>query len=175
MSLIEIPYKKLRVNPHDLFENQWLILTCGDLSKTDYNGMTIAWGSLGTMWHRPFVQVVVRPTRYTFEFMNKHDQFTVCAFPESQKKALNIMGTKSGRDCDKIAEAGLTPVPSINVDSPSYEEAELVFECRKIYFDDLTPQGFIDPTIDKNYPKKDYHGIYFGEVLTIRGCEKYLA
>ena len=87
MSLLEIPYTNLRLNPHDLFENQWLILTCGDFEKKDFNGMTIAWGSLGTMWHRPFVQVVVRPTRYTFDFMNRYDQFTVCAFPELQKKA----------------------------------------------------------------------------------------
>lgn len=175
MSLIEIPYQKLRVNPHNLFENRWLVLTCGDLSRNDYNGMTIAWGSLGTMWHRPFVQVVVRPTRYTFEFMNQYDQFTVCAFPESRKDALQVMGSRSGRDCDKISEAGLTPVPSGKVASPAYEEAELVIECRKIYFDDMTPQGFVDPEIERNYPKKDYHGIYFGEVLMIRGREKYLS
>ncbi len=175
MSLTEIPYEKLRVNVHNLFENQWLVLTCGDLSKSDFNGMTIAWGSLGTMWHRPFVQVVVRPTRYTFEFMNRYDQFTVCAFPESQKKALQIMGSRSGRDGDKIAAAGLTPIPSVKIASPAYEEAELIFECMKIYFDKITPQGFVDPEIDKNYPQKDYHGIYFGEVMLIRGEKKYLS
>lgn len=175
MAFIEIPYPNLRLNPHDLFENQWLVLTCGDLSKNDFNGMTIAWGSLGTMWHRPFVQVVVRPTRYTFEFMNRYDQFTVCAFPESRKKALQIMGSRSGRDCDKIAQADLTPAPSVKVASPGYEEAELIFECKKIYFDDIKSEGFLDPGIEKNYPKKDYHGVYFGEVLMIRGEKKYLS
>lgn len=175
MPLIQIPYEKLRVNVHNLFENQWLVLTCGDLSEKDYNGMTIAWGSLGTMWHRPFIQVVVRPTRYTFEFINRYEQFTVCAFPESQKKALQIMGSRSGRDGDKIGAAGLTPVPSIKIASPAYKEAELVFECKKIYFDDMTPHGFVDPEIDKNYPHKDYHGIYFGEIILIQGEEKYFS
>ena len=175
MTLHTISSPQLYVRIHDLFDNQWLILTCGDFEKGDFNGMTISWGSLGVMWSKAFAQVVVRPTRYTHTFMEKYPTFTLCAFPEEYRSALNTMGSRSGRNCDKIAEAGLTPIPSSIVSAPCYAEAELVIECRKMFFDDFKPAHFVDPSINRNYPQKDYHRIYFGEILAIRGIEKYLS
>ncbi len=175
MTLQPISCPQLSVKIHDLFDNQWFVLTCGDFEKKDFNGMTISWGSLGVMWNKPFAQVVVRPTRYTHAFMEKYPTFTLSAFSEAYRSALNIMGSRSGRDCNKIAEAELTPIQSSVVSAPCYAEAELVIECRKIFFDDFDPSHFIDPGIQKNYPQKDYHRIYFGEVLAIRGVEKYLS
>jgi flavin reductase (DIM6/NTAB) family NADH-FMN oxidoreductase RutF len=125
------------------------------------------------MWGKPFIQVVVRPVRYTYGFMEGYDTFTVSAFPPEDRKALELLGTKSGRDSDKIAQSGLTPIASTAVAAPSFAEAELVLECRKLYFDDMDPGRFVDPTIDQNYPKKDYHRIYFGELVAVLGEPKY--
>ena len=161
----------LSVKINDLWLNKWFLITSGNFEKKEFNTMTVAWGSLGIMWNRPFVQAVVRPTRYTYEFTEKYDSFTMCSFPEKYRNALKLLGTKSGRDTDKIAESGLTPIKSEAVQSPSFDEADLILECRKIYFDDIKPENFIDHSIDKNYPLKDYHRIYFGEILKIFATE----
>jgi flavin reductase (DIM6/NTAB) family NADH-FMN oxidoreductase RutF len=168
-----IPIDKLLVKAHHLWAKQWLLLTAGDFSTGDYNTMTVGWGSLGTMWGKPFAQVVVRPVRYTYGFIERYDTFTLCAFPDEFRRALNLLGTKSGRDGDKIAEAGLTPVASTRIAAPGFAEAALVLECRKIYWDDMDPSHFLDPVIDNNYPQKDYHRIYFGEILAIFGDETF--
>jgi flavin reductase (DIM6/NTAB) family NADH-FMN oxidoreductase RutF len=135
--------------------------------------MTISWGSLGVMWNKPFVQVVVRPVRYTYEFIERFDTFTLCAFPRAYHKALSLLGTKSGRDGDKIAQAGLTPSAARCVAAPAYAEAKLVIECRKLYWQDIDPAHFLDAQLDRNYPQKDYHRIYFGEILAVDGVTEY--
>ncbi len=156
-----------------LWSKQWLLLTSGDFKSNKYNTMTVGWGSIGTMWNKPFAQVVVRPTRFTYEFMEKYDTFTLTAFPEKFKDQLKYLGTVSGRSENKILKSGLTVISSEKVSAPSFEEAELIIECKKIYWDDLKPGNFIDNTIEGSYPEKDYHRIYFGEILSINGIEKY--
>jgi flavin reductase (DIM6/NTAB) family NADH-FMN oxidoreductase RutF len=173
MALQTIPPERFTSEVFHLFDEQWLLLTAGDFAQGAFNTMTISWGSLGIIWGRPFVQVVVRPTRYTHEFMERFGTFTVAAFPERCRRALNILGTKSGRAGDKIAEAGLTPVASAQVAAPGFAEAELVIECRKMYHSAFDPRHFLDPAIGSNYPKKDYHTVYFGEIVMIRGEAKY--
>ena len=167
-----IEFSDLNINVFDLWDKTWLLLTSGDYSENKFNAMTVAWGSFGNMWNLPFAMVVVRPTRYTFEFINTYPSFTLCAFPEDHRKALNLLGTKSGRDCNKIKDAGITPMKSEKVEAPSYEEADLVIECRKLYFDDFEPKHFLDNRIDKQYPLNDYHQMIFGEILTVRGIPK---
>jgi flavin reductase (DIM6/NTAB) family NADH-FMN oxidoreductase RutF len=162
-----INIENFQIKPHDLWKNQWLLLTAGDFSTGNYNTMTVAWGSFGTMWAKPFAQVVVRPTRYTFDFMEKYDTFTLTAFPSQYKKALSYLGSHSGRDSDKIRKAGLTAIASTQVVAPSFQEAELVLECEKTYWQDMNPNNFVNPAIGKNYPNKDWHRIYFGEILAI--------
>jgi flavin reductase (DIM6/NTAB) family NADH-FMN oxidoreductase RutF len=169
----QIPFDEFLVRSHQLWAKQWLLLTAGDFVNGRFNTMTVGWGSLGTMWGRPFVQVVVRPSRHTYGFLERYDTFTLCTFAEDHRKALNLLGTKSGRDGDKIAEAGLTPIASTQVAAPGFAEAELILECRKIYWDDMVPAHFLDPAIEGNYPQKDYHRIYFGQILAIFGESPY--
>ncbi|GJQ62705.1 MAG: flavin reductase [Melioribacteraceae bacterium] len=159
--------EELLLKPHDIWLNKWFLLTAGDFQSKNYNTMTVAWGSIGTMWNKPFAMAVVRPTRYTYEFTEKFDNFTLCAFPEKYKPDLKILGTKSGKDIDKINYEGIKAIASEVVSSPSYLEADLIIECKKIYFDDFKPENFLDPKIEKSYPLKDYHRIYFGEIVNI--------
>jgi flavin reductase (DIM6/NTAB) family NADH-FMN oxidoreductase RutF len=169
MGNMAIAIEDLKVRPYQLFENQWLLLTSGDFSTGKYNAMTIAWGSMGSMWSKPFVQVVVRPTRYTYEFMNKYPTFTVCAFPKEYRKALALLGARSGRDSDKISEAGITAVAGQQIAAPTFLEASLTLECVKNYWADMVPENFLDETINQKYAEKDYHRIYFGEIKAIYG------
>lgn len=168
-----IPIEDLNVRIHHLWDVQWLLLTAGNFATKTCNTMTVSWGSLGVMWNRPFAQVVVRPVRHTFGFIEKHPTFTLCAFPGEYQDALQLLGSKSGRDGDKIAESGLTPQASSVVAAPGFAEAELVLECRKMYSDDVDPARFLDPAVDRYYPDKDYHRIYFGEIVAITGTAKY--
>lgn len=166
---------ELRLQPHNLFHHQWALVTSGDYAAGQYNTMTIGWGAIGTMWSLPFTFVAVRHSRYTYQFMEKYETFTVSAFPELYHDALNLLGSLSGRDGDKITASGLTPEASIHIAAPSFKEAELVIECRKIYADDLNPAHFLDDSIHKHYPKRDYHCIYYGEILAVTGTKKYSA
>jgi len=168
-----IPNNHFLVKSHYLWDKQWMLLTSGDFATGKFNTMTVGWGSIGTMWGRPFVQVVVRPTRYTYEFMEGYDTFTLSAFPREYRKALQHLGTRSGRKEDKIDAAGLTPIASTEVKAPGFDEAELIIECRKIYWDDMNAGHFLDGRIEKNYPQKDYHRIYFGKILAIYGVDQY--
>ena len=152
-----------------LFDDQWLLLACGDFKKKHFNAMTVSWGSMVIIWNRPFVQVLLRPSRYTLEFMNQYDTFTLSAFPEKYRDALNLLGSASGRDGDKISQSGLTPVASREVASPGFAEAELIVECRKLFWQDMDHSHFVDASIEEHYPKKDYHRMFFGEVLEILG------
>lgn len=163
----------LTAKPCEDWEHGWYLLTAGDFASGHYNTMTVAWGTLGIMWSRPVVQVVVRPTRYTFGFMNHYDTFTLTAFPKQYKKALGILGSKSGRDGDKIAESGLTAVASQIVAAPTFAEAKLSIECRKIYWQDMDPANFLDPSIHDAYADKDYHRFYLGEMVHVMGTEEY--
>jgi len=170
-----VKFDRLTIQPHDLFHKQWILLTCGDYTLGKFNTMTIGWGAVGTMWSRPFTFVAVRHSRYTYEFMEAYNTFTLSAFPDEYHKALSFLGSRSGRDGDKISLAGLTPEPASLVASPAFKEAELVIECQKMYADDLNPAHFIDMAIHDIYQKRDYHRIYYGEILHISATEKYTA
>lgn len=168
-----INYPDFLIQPYILWARQWLVLTCGDFAAKQYNSMTVGWGSFGVMWNMPFAQVVVRPGRYTYEFMERYDTFTLCALGKKDKPALQILGSRSGRDTDKIAEAGLTPIASTRIAAPGFDEAQLIIELRKIYWDDFSPKNFLNPSIEENYPQKDYHRIFYGEILAIFGTGAY--
>jgi len=168
-----IAFEDFSIHAQRLWGRTWLLLTAGDFAAGDYNTMTVGWGSFGVMWNLPFAQVGGRPTRHTFSFTGRYDTFTLCAFGEEHRPALQLLGTRSGRDGDKITPAGLTPVAATQVAAPAFEQAELVVECRKIYWDDLDSEHFLDPNIESNYPKQDYHRVYFGEILAISGTADY--
>lgn len=163
------------IQVNDLWANKWFLLTSGDFKKDHFNTMTVAWGYFGIMWNKPLAVAVVRPTRFTYEFMEQYETFSLSAFNKKHKKDLSLLGTKSGRDGDKISETKLTVVPSEMISAPCFNEAELIIECKKIYWDDFKPEHFVDESIHKSYPLKDYHRMYFGEILKIRGHRSYCA
>jgi len=175
MPKIEIDPNDLVLRPYRQWDKGWFVLAAGDFSTGTFNAMTVNWGSMGFLWGKPFVQIVVRPTRFTYGFTEEFDNFTLSAFPEEYRRALDILGSKSGRDVDKISLSGLTPTASMHIASPAFAEAELTLECRKIYYDDFDPAHFLDSGIERNYSKNDYHRVYFGQVLRIFGEKKYLA
>ncbi len=181
MELHTITLDRFKFDPM-IIKNRWLLLAAGDfkpdkaadaLKPKTYNAMTISWGSVGQIWNKLFFQVVVRPSRYTYELMEKCDGFTLSVLPGTLKPALNLLGSKSGRDGDKIAASGLHPIASRLVSAPSFQEAELVVECKKIYWQDIDPKHFLDSGIEEHYPKKDYHRVYFGEILAVQGINAY--
>ena len=163
----QISLEQWVIHPFDQWDKQWMVLAAGSFKEAHYNAMTVAWGGFGVMWGRPFAMIVVRPTRYTFAFLEKHQDFTLGIFAESYRPALQLLGSKSGRAGNKIAEAGLTPAASLHVAAPGFAEAALTVECRKMYRQDMDPAGFIDPGIEKNYAQHDYHRMYFGEILAV--------
>lgn len=174
MSRTEIPYSKLKANPFDLFGTGWFILTAGDFAKGSFNGMTISWGSFGTLWGKPFAMIVVRPQRHTLPFMESADSFTLSAFGPQYKAALGFFGSKSGAEYDKFKETGLTPEAALKVSSPAIAEAGLVIECRKTYADWMKPECFLAPeNIKAWYPDSDFHKIFFGEVVAVSATEQY--
>lgn len=175
MKCTSIDLEKFLIAPHHCWGKHWLVLAAGDFAAGDFNAMTVAWGSFGTMWSKPFAQIVVRPTRYTYQFLERYETFTLSGLPEDYRTALDVLGTQSGRNGDKIAAAGLTPVAASRVQAPTFAEADLVIECRKMYWDDMAPEHFLRPELDANYPARDYHRIYFGEIVAIAGESSYSA
>ncbi|MBR2892760.1 MAG: flavin reductase [Clostridia bacterium] len=158
----KIDIKALQGNAVSLFDDKWCLITAG--TTESYNTMTASWGALGELWNKEVCFIFIRPQRYTKEFVEREEYFTLSFFGEEYKKALTFCGRYSGRDCDKAKETGLTPM---SVDgSISFEESETVIVCKKIAQQDIDPEGFIDKDIDsKNYPTKDYHTMYIGEII----------
>ncbi|MDP4094851.1 MAG: flavin reductase family protein [Bacillota bacterium] len=158
---VEIKPEQITDNVFKLVGKDWMLITSGNKKK--YNTMTASWGGFGVIWGKMACFCTIRPNRYTYEFVEKNDSFTLTFFDEKYRNALNFCGTKSGRDVDKAAETGLTPVESDN-GSVYFDEARLVIECKKIYYQDLIPGNFLDLDIEKLYPQKDYHRMYIGEI-----------
>lgn len=159
----KIKPKEITRNPFLLIGSDWFLLSAGNTEN--FNTMTASWGGMGVLWNKNVVFCFVRPPRFTYQFMEQNEFFTMCFFDEKYKEALNLCGSVSGRDIDKMKETGLSPIVSPN-GSVFYSQAKLMFECRKIYFSDIDPQHFLLQTIDANYPKKDYHRMYFGEIVS---------
>ena len=186
----EIPLDQLGIQPFHLWSTRWFLLAAGEYpdgaagqpghagraaaaGHAGFNFMTVSWGGLGFLWAKPFAMVVVRPGRYTRGFIDHASTFTLSVLPEADRGVLNYAGSHSGREGDKAKAAGLTPERSRLVTAPSFVEAELVLECRKSYFHDLDPARFLDRSIEAHYPDKDYHRVYFGEVLAASGTEEW--
>ena len=155
------PYE-MEGNPFRMIDKQWMLITAGNGQSA--NTMTASWGGLGALWNKPVSFAFIRPTRYTYEFTEREDTYSLCFFDESYRPALNLCGTVSGRDRDKIAEAGLTL--RHDADAPYFDEAQTVLICRKLHYQDIDPAGFIDPAIDGHY-NGDYHRVYVGQVLQV--------
>ena len=149
------------------FHKQLAVLTVG--SGDDFRCMTIGWGAMGNVWGHPgsTLTVYVNPLRYTFEYLQQQDHFTVCFFPEEYRKDVLTLGTKSGRDCDKVALTSLTPKSLEN--GVGFEEAELTFVCKKIYADQFKLELTPDDVRNGIYGKFPPHWFYIGSVEDVFG------
>lgn len=131
------------------------------------NPMTIGWATFGYIWNRPVMTVMVRPVRHTFSLMESSRDFSVCVLSDQYRKALNLCGTKSGRDVNKLELSGLHIEKCHKIDSFFISESTIHIECRIIHKHFLDP-GNLDPSIEKrHYPKKDFHMVYYGEIVGI--------
>ncbi len=167
MNFKKINIKDFSLNPVTTFSDEWMLLTAGN-ENDGYNTMTVSWGHLGSIWGKgfPTAVVYVRPQRYTKEFMDKENYFTLCVFDEAFKEKLAYLGSHSGRDGDKVEEVGLTQ--QFYKDTVFFKEAKLIIVCRKLYQSRLQETGFVDKTIiENNYPDKDFHEMYIGEIVEI--------
>ena len=152
----------IKDNSFKLIGTDWMLITAGPLKA--FNMMTASWGAFGELWNKKVCICFIRPTRYTYQFMEKAETYTLSFFDDKYREMLNFCGSNSGRNVNKVAKTGLTPVASES-GSIYFAEARLVLECKKIYFQDLDPVNFLDPRIHDSYPEKDYHRMYVGEVI----------
>ncbi len=129
------------------------------------NTMTIGWATFGFIWQKPVMMVAVRPTRHTFGIMEKAQDFTVTIPSGDLSKAIAFCGSKSGRDVDKIKMCHLETADGQTVASPIIKTQGIHYECRIVYKSAMNPTH-LDKTIDESlYPRKDYHTLYFGEIV----------
>ena len=164
MKLHPVELERLTPEILHVFGRQPPLLTAGD--KTGLNTMTIGWCQLGRLWNLPVCTVYVRPERYTYQFMESHDYFTVSILPEEAKKVTALCGSKSGRDVDKVKECGFT-VKTAQCGAPYFEEASLVLVCRKRFAQALDAGNIPQEIREKWYPEKDYHTLYIGEIVEV--------
>lgn len=163
MQWTQVKLAELPVNAVKIINEDWMLITAGNKDK--YNTMTASWGALGELWNMEMAFTFIRPQRYTAEFVERENYFSLSFFGGGYKKELGICGSKSGRDIDKAQETGLTP--AFDQKAPYFEEASLVLICRKVALGELGDFRFLDPHIEDHYPSKDYHHIFLGAIETV--------
>jgi flavin reductase (DIM6/NTAB) family NADH-FMN oxidoreductase RutF len=127
------------------------------------NVMTIGWATVGVVWGLPVFVTLVRPSRYTFEFIEASGVFSVNVPTEEMKRYVAMCGTKSGRDVDKLAGVPTSmghEVPVITLD-----ECPLVYECKVVHTNDIVPEKLAPEVSSRSYPRGDFHRLYYGEIL----------
>lgn len=160
----EVQPDKFIQSPFYLISKVWQLIAAEKDGKI--NAMTASWGSMGVMWGKNVASVVIRPGRYTKEFVDGSATFSLSFFGDCYRDMLTYMGTVSGRNADKVAEAELTVLH--DGDTPYFEEATAVMICRKLYAQEMKPECFIDASVWKKwYPEKDFHTLYIAEIQKI--------
>ena len=130
------------------------------------NTMTIGWAAVGHIWNKPVFMVVVRPQRHTFEMIKSAGEFTVSVpTTNALRKELAFAGTQSGRDVNKFEGHGLTAVPGHTVDTPVIKECGIHFECKTLLTQDMTGDRMSQEVLEKSYPERDFHTMFFGEIV----------
>ena len=159
----KIDPKDVSQNVFSLIGDQWMLITAGTAEKC--NTMTASWGGLGVLWGGPAATCYIRPQRYTKEFVDREEYFTLSFFDESYRPQLALCGSKSGRDVDKVKECGFT-VKTAECGAPYFEEASLVLVCRKLYVQDLDLGGMAEKVQTFYGPAQGgIHRAYTGEIL----------
>lgn len=160
---IEIDPVEIEDNVFRMIGRDWMLITAGHMG--DFNTMTASWGGLGCIWNVNTAAALVRPSRYTYEFMEREKYFSLSFLDNGYRRALQICGSTSGRDTDKVSAAGLTPL--FDTPAPYFQQARLVLVCRKMYTSDISPDRFLDPTLQTHYKDGDYHRLYLGEIVKV--------
>lgn len=162
MNFKEIDITQIDLNPFNKIGKDWFLVSSG--KESSFNTMTASWGFMGVMWNKNCVITAIRPQRYTKEFVDNNELFTISFFSEEYRDALKFCGSHSGRDYDKMKETGFKAFDIEN--SVGFEQAELILVCKKLYNQDMGEENFIDKNlISANYPNNDYHTSYFGEII----------
>ena len=141
------------------------VLLVGKGKGGNANVMAIGWGAIGIFWRKPVFAIVVRPTRHTYDLIEETKEFTVNIVPPELKEVVQFCGSVSGREHNKFKEKNLTTIPSTKVKPPLIKEGILHFECKVIHKNDLDPEGMAESLVSQFYPKRDFHHMYFGEIL----------
>ncbi len=158
----EINAKQISKNLISAIADEWMLITAG--SKDGYNMMTASWGFMGEMWGNDTALAVIRPQRYTMEFVDKNDYYTL-SFYGKRKDIHKVCGSMSGRDVNKQELTGLTPVFADN--SVYFEEANLVIICKKQYVGEMKEDCFTDKEPLKWFENKDFHKMIFGKIVKV--------
>ena len=158
------PIDMLEFNPFTKIGKEWALVTTN--ADTKDNTMTISWGGMGVMWGKNVVYVFIRDTRYTKEFIDKNEFFSISFLDETYRQALNYCGAHSGRDEDKIANAGLNSNHKMGI--PFIDESILVLLCHKLSATRITEDSFLSPDIkEKWYPDGNMHTMYIAEIMEV--------
>lgn len=165
----KIKATELPDNVIQLIGKEWMLVTAG--KKDSYNTMTASWGGIGYIWERPSTFIFIRDVRYTYEFLQREESFTLSFFPEKYRKALKICGTKSGRDTDKVKEAGLTPIETPS-GLMSFGEARMIIECKKELVQELDYKNLTGPyrskIMEESYHEEpSKHQLFISEIINI--------
>lgn len=156
-------------NPVNQFDKKWALVTAGDASGV--NTMTISWGAVGELWGKSVTFTFIRPQRYTKQFIDRQQTYSVCFFDEAYREELSYLGRVSGKDEDKIRNSGLT-VAFVD-GTPYFEQAQTVLICKKLYSQKLEKAAFLAPEIpQKVYAGDDYHTMYISEILSLYQAER---
>jgi flavin reductase (DIM6/NTAB) family NADH-FMN oxidoreductase RutF len=141
------------------------LLLVGAKKNGKRNVMTIGWGFVGVMWRLKVFVVLVRPSRFTHEFVEDGGEFTVNVPDEGMEKAVAYCGEVSGREHNKFKESKLHLVKGKKVKVPVIKECRIHYECRVIHKLKLNSRLVPDKVKKRFYPKKNFHTVYFGEIL----------
>lgn len=155
-------------NAFDLIGKEWMLVTAGTPDK--YNTMTASWGGIGWLWNKPVAFIFIRPERFTHDFIEANDRLTLSFYGEAYRKALQICGSKSGRDINKTEATGLTPVILEN-GAITFGEARMTLDCRKLFKSPMKSDSFIDKSLLERWyndrPGGGLHDIYIVEIENI--------
>lgn len=160
----KIDPKALQQNVFSLLGDQWALVTAGNADQC--NTMTISWGGLGVMWGVPMATVMIRPQRYTKEFIDREDYLSLSFFSEQYRKQLSFCGKESGRKVDKIKQCGFKVDTGLG-GTPYMREADLVLVCKKRSSQLLDGKSVPRDVVKQWYPNKDFHEMYFCEVVEV--------
>ncbi len=158
----EVLPELIKKNPFQTIGKDWMLVTAGNEEKV--NTMTASWGGFGVMYGKNVVFIVIRPQRYTKEFIDQEETFSLSFLDKSYRDVMNYLGSVSGRSEDKIMNSGLSVAREEN--TPYIAEANQVFLCKKLYKQAMEGEALLSEHLDLNYyPDKDYHILYIAEIV----------